>query len=184
MILIPRSLHPHLKWWLEEDNVLQGQHYTHSNMLCKSLQTHKRGVGPSLRGTHCKGNLQESKLHINYLELKTVFLAPKRIPRPLLEQHSSHSHRQHHSAYINKEEGGEVRSSVCPSVENPDLVLQETGNSQSPTHSRPDECGSRPAIQARLDHPNTVVSPPRGLPISMQQVASTSDRPIRGSTTN
>ena len=22
---IPESLHPHLKWWLEEDNVLQGQ---------------------------------------------------------------------------------------------------------------------------------------------------------------
>ena len=25
MIPIPRSLHPHLKWWLEEDNVLTGQ---------------------------------------------------------------------------------------------------------------------------------------------------------------
>ena len=25
MIPIPRSLHPHLQWWLEEDNMLQGQ---------------------------------------------------------------------------------------------------------------------------------------------------------------
>ena len=25
VIPIPRSLHPHLQWWLEEDNVLQGQ---------------------------------------------------------------------------------------------------------------------------------------------------------------
>ena len=25
VIAIPRSLHPHLQWWLEEDNVLQGQ---------------------------------------------------------------------------------------------------------------------------------------------------------------
>ena len=39
----------------------------------------KTKVGHSLRGTHCKGNwsLPESKLHINYLELKAVFLALK-----------------------------------------------------------------------------------------------------------
>ena len=35
-------------------------------------------------------------------------------------------------------------------------------------------CGSRQAIQARPDHPDTVVSPPKGLPINVQQVASTS----------
>ena len=23
--LVPSSLHPHLKWWLQDDNVLQGQ---------------------------------------------------------------------------------------------------------------------------------------------------------------
>ena len=31
--------------------------------------------------------------------------------------------------------GGEFRPSLCPTMENPDLVFQETGNS-SPTHSR------------------------------------------------
>ena len=35
-------------------------------------------------------------------------------------------------AYINKDWGDEVGPSVCPSVENPDLVLEETGDSQSP----------------------------------------------------
>ena len=52
-----------------------------------------------------------------------------------------------------------------------DLMCQETSNSQSPTHSRLAECGSRQAIQARPDHQNRVVSPSRGLPINMQQVA-------------
>ena len=41
----------------------------------------------------------------------------------------------------------------------------------SPTHSRPAECGSGQAIQARPDHPNRVVSPSSGLPLNLEQVA-------------
>ena len=67
---------------------------------------------------------------------------------------------------------------MCPSVEDPDLVFHETGYSQSRTHSRPVECSSRQAIQARPDHPARVVSPARGLPVDMQQVAPTSDGSI------
>ena len=48
----------------------------------------------------------------------------------------------------------------------------------SPTHSRPAERGSRQAIQARPDHPNRVVSPSRGLPLNMQQVAPAQNRHI------
>ena len=47
----------------------------------------------------------------------------------------------------------EVVPTLCPTVENLDLVHQETGYSQSPTHSRLSECGSRQAIQTRPDHP-------------------------------
>ena len=43
------------------------------------------------------------------------------------------------------------------------LVFQETGDCQSPTHSRLAECGSRQSIQARPDYPDRVVSPFRGL---------------------
>ena len=42
----------------------------------------------------------------------------------------------------------------------------------------PAECGSRQAIQARPDHPNRVVSPSRGLPNNMQQVALAPNRPV------
>ena len=67
---------------------------------------------------------------------------------------------------------------MCPTVENRNLVYQETSNSQSPTHSRPAERGSRQTIQTWPDHPNRVVSPSRGLPNNMQQVAQTSNRSI------
>ena len=63
-------------------------------------------------------------------------------------------------------------------MENLDLVHQETSYSQGPTHSRPSECGSQQAIQTRPEHPNSLVSPPRCLPSSMQQVALASNRPI------
>ena len=55
---------------------------------------------------------------------------------------------------------------------------QETSNSQSPTHTRPAERGSRQAIQAGPDHSNRVVPPSRGLPSYMQKVAPASGRPI------
>ena len=45
---------------------------------------------------------------------------------------------------------------MCPSVENPYLVYQQTGYSQSLTHPIPAECGSRQAIQARPDHSNRI----------------------------
>ena len=49
---------------------------------------------------------------------------------------------------------------------------------QSSTHSRPAERGSRQAIQAKPDHPNGVVSRSGGLPNNMQQVAPAKNRPI------
>ena len=63
-------------------------------------------------------------------------------------------------------------------MENLDLVYQTASNSQSPTHPRPAECGSRQAIQTRPDHPNRMVSPSRGLPSDMQQEEKASNRPI------
>ena len=62
VIPIPRSL----QWWLKEENVLTGQ----------PLQP-KEGWGAHLNEYTARGtwSLPESKLHINYLELKAVLLA-------------------------------------------------------------------------------------------------------------
>ena len=54
----------------------------------------------------------------------------------------------------------------------------ETSDSGSLIHSRPADRGSKQAILARPDHPNRVVSPSRGLPGNMQQVALASNRPF------
>ena len=80
MISIPRSLHPHVQWWLEESNVLQGQPlHPLQHALQIFTDASKEGWGAHLNERIARGSwsVPESKLHINYLELKAVFLALK-----------------------------------------------------------------------------------------------------------
>ena len=156
MIPVPMSLHPHLKWWLEESNVLPGQPlHPLKHALQIFTDSSKEGWGAHLNERTARGtwSLPESKLHINHLELKAVFLALKEF-KDLCSNNNVLVATDNTTviAYINKERGDEVEPSVCPSVENPDLVYQETGNPQSSTHSRPTECDSRQTIQTRPDH--------------------------------
>ena len=80
VIPIPKSLQPHLQWWLEENNVLQGQPlHPIKHALQIFTDASKEGWGAHLNEHTARGSwsLPESKLHINYLELKAVFLALK-----------------------------------------------------------------------------------------------------------
>ena len=80
VIPIPRSLHPHLQWWLKEDNVLTGQPlHPIRHALQIFTDASKEGWGAHLNEHTARGSwsLPESKLHINSLELKAVFLALK-----------------------------------------------------------------------------------------------------------
>ena len=79
-IPLPRSLHPHLQWWLQEDNVLTGQPlHPLQHALQIFTDASKEGWGAHLNDYIARGtwSLPESKLHINYLKLKAVFLALK-----------------------------------------------------------------------------------------------------------
>ena len=137
VIPIPRSLHPHLHWWLEETNVLQGQPlHPIKHALQIFTDASKQGWGAHLNEHTARGSwsLPESKLHINYLELKAVFLALKEFQDlcsgkiVLLATDNTTV-----VSYINKEGG--MRSGP--------LCAQETSDSQGPTYSRLAECGSR-----------------------------------------
>ena len=80
VIPVPRSLHPHLEWWLDEHNVLQGQPlHPLKHALQSFTDASKEGWGAHLGEHTARGSwsVPESNLHINYLELKAVFLALK-----------------------------------------------------------------------------------------------------------
>ena len=67
---------------------------------------------------------------------------------------------------------------MCPAVENPVLVYQETGNSRSTTHPWPAERDIRQAIQTWPDHSNGMVPSSKGVPSYMLSVAPAPIGPV------
>ena len=141
----------------------------------------KEGWGAHLDGHTARGtwSLPESKLHINHLELKAVFLALKEF-RTLCCNKTVLIATDNTTvvAYIKKEGGDEVGLSVCPTVENPVLVYQTADNSQGMSHPRLAECDSRQAIQSWPDHSNRVVTSSKSVPSYMLLVAPAPSGPI------
>ena len=116
VIPVPRSLHPHLKWWLEESNVLPGQPlHPLKHALQIFIDASKEGWGAHLNERTARGtwSVLESKLHINHLELKAVFLALKEF-QDLCSNNIVLVATDNTTvvAYINKE-GGMKSGSLC-----------------------------------------------------------------------
>ena len=155
---------------------------TSAFVFCFNIyQCIKRRVGRSLKQTHCKRVMVPTRKQAAHKlsGTKSSLSSTERVPRPLQRQNSTCGNRQHYSSVLHKQRRRhEVGPSVCPTMENLDLVHQTPGNSQSLTHSGPAERGSRQAILFRPDHSNRVVPPSRGFPSHMHQVAPTSDRSI------
>ena len=170
VIPVPKSLHPHLRWWLEESNVLLGQPlHPLKHALQIFTDASKEGWGAHLDEHTARGtwSLPESKLHINHLELKAVFLALKEF-RTLCCNKTVLIAIDNTTviAYINKEGGHEIGIPVCPTVENTVLVYQTASNPQGTSHPRPAERDSRQAIQTWPDHSNRVVTSSRSFSTS------------------
>ena len=141
----------------------------------------KRRVGRSLKRAHCKGVLVSARKQAAHKlpRTKSSLFSSKRVPRPLHRPDSLGGDRQHHSGVLHKQGGRhEVGTSLRSIVEDPDLVLQEAGDSQSLTHPRSPKRGSRQAITTRTNNPNRVVPPARGFPGDLPQMAQTSNRLI------
>ena len=181
VIPVPKSLHPHLRWWLEESNVLLGQPlHPLKHALQIFTDASNEGWGAHLDNHTARGtwSLPESKLHINHLELKAVFLALKEF-RTLVCNKTVLIARQHNSGCLYQQRrGDEVGVTVCPTVENPVLVHQTTGNPQGTSHPRPAERDSRQAIQTWPNHSNRVVTSSSSIPSCMRKVAPAKSGPV------
>ena len=141
----------------------------------------KRRVGRSLKRVHCKRVLVSAgKQAAHKLSgTQSSVTSPQGVPRPLCRQNSSSGNRQYYSGSLHKQgRRHEVGPTVCPTVENLDLVFPATSDSKSSTHPRPSQCDSRQTIQAGSDHPNRVVPPSGGFSTNMQQVALASSRSL------
>ena len=141
----------------------------------------KRRLGRSFKRAHCKGVLVSSGKQAAHklLGTESSLFGFERVPRPLHRQNSPSGHRQYHSGGLHKQRRRhEVGPTVCPTVENLDMVFPKTSDSKSPAYPRPSKCDSRQTIQAGSDHPNRVVPPSGSLSTNMQSMAPASNRSI------
>ena len=116
IIPLPQSLHPHLRWWLNPNNVLKGQPlHPLQHALQLFTDASNEGWGAHLGDFTARGlwSTQESALHINLLELKAVLLALKQFERLCWNQTILVcSDNTTVVSYINKE-GGMKSGSLC-----------------------------------------------------------------------
>ena len=150
-------------------------------MLCKYLQMHQRRVGRSLKQVHCKGVLVGAgKQAAHKLSgTQSSVSSSQGVPRPLCRQNSSSGNRQYYSGSLHKQgRRHEIGPTVCPTVENLDLVFPATSDSKSPTHPRPFKSHSRQAIKAGSNHSNRVVPPSGSFSTNMQPMAPPSNRSV------
>ena len=182
IIPLPRSLHPHLQWWLEESNVLQGQPlHPVEHALQIFTDASKEGWGAHLNELTARGSwsVPESKTAHKLSRVKSSLSSSQRVPGTVYRQDSSSGIRQHYGSGLYKQRRRhEVGPSMCPTVEDPDLVFPKTSDVKSPSHPGPSECDSRQAIQTRSDHTDRVVPPPGGIFKHMQEVAPASSRSV------
>ena len=120
------------------------------NKTCSAIFTDasKEGWGTCINECTARGtwSLPGSKLHIYYLELKAVFLALQEFQDLCIHKIVIvETDNTTVVSYINKEGGRKSGPLGGSTMENLDLVHQKSSDSQSPTHSRPAECGSRQA---------------------------------------
>ena len=141
----------------------------------------KRRVGRSLKRTHCQRDLVTARKQTAYKLFGTQGSVSclKRVSKPLRRHDSTCGNRQHYSDVVHKQgRRHEVGHTLCPTMEDLNLVYQTSSNPKSLTHSGMAERGSRQAIPSRPDHSNGMVPPSRGFPGYMPQVAPTSDRSV------
>ena len=141
----------------------------------------KRRVGRSFKRAHCKGVLVSAGKQTAH-KLPVTESNPfglERVPRPMHQRNSPSGHRQYHCSGLHKQRRRhEVGPTVCPTVENLDLVFPATSDSKSPTYPWPTKCDSRQTIKAESDHPDRMVPPSGHFSKVVQQMAPASDRPI------
>ena len=130
-------------------------------------------MGHSLKQAYSKGNLVPSRKQTVYQLPKTEsdLLGPKRVLR---RQDLVATDNTTVVSYINKEGG--IRSGLLCAI----LWGVLTWCSRKEVTLKAQHITGRVIVEAdRLsmpDHPDRVVSPSRGLPVNMQQMAPTSDR--------
>ncbi|MCG8035213.1 MAG: hypothetical protein JAZ03_23955 [Candidatus Thiodiazotropha taylori] len=111
-----RHVQKHLQFWLSEENLLKGKSFcSQSSTRVLTTDASKYGYGGHTENQIFQGtwSTQEAKMHINWLEMKAVFLAVKHF-LPILKGHVVLIRSDNTTVvqYVNKE-GGTKSPPLC-----------------------------------------------------------------------
>ena len=143
-----------------------------------SLQLRRLPVRPQVHGKRVLVGTRKQAAH-KLPRAQSGSPSLQRVPKSLCGQNSPSGNRQYYGSRLHKQRRRhEVRPTLCPPVENLNLVFPQTGDPKGPAYPGPPQCDSRQAIQTGSDHPNRMVPPTSSFSTTMHTMAPASDRPI------
>ena len=185
-IPLPRSLYPHLQWWLNEDNVLKGQPlHPLQHALQLFADASNKGLGHSHRRLHGKRLLVRLRRPVAHIlsRTKSGSSGTQEVRATVLGPDHFGSHGQHNGCLIHQQGGGMRSGSLCallwrllPSCNHRQIVLRAR-------HIPGRLNVSGQIVQTQTSDPDRVV-PPTGLRPLVCKVAHSSGRSYPGTVTN
>ena len=169
----------HVEWWLDPQNVLQGE-FLHPREHEKLIFTD--ALGRSLRSRLYRGSLVSSRKASTHQPIRNEggFSGPTILQKDLSKQSSPHRLRQHLSGGTHQQTGRySVGRTLCPDVENPNMVQSEQCDTQSTTHPGITQHNSGRPLQEEPDTTNRVVPLSTNLQTNCQTLGESPSGPIR-----
>ena len=181
IIPMPLSHHPHLDWWLNENNVLRGQPlHPLQHTLQMFTDASNEGRGAHLGDSTARGvwSEPESRLHINFFGAKSSLAGPQEFRASLQGSDCPDSNGQHNCGLLYQGRRYEIRLSLCPPLETSVLVSPQRNSSAGSTHSRSLECNSRQTVQAQSGDTDRVVPVSAGVQSLVLKMGPAAGGPI------
>ena len=179
IIPIPKSLHPHLDWWLEK----RTQRSTVAFPRPRSTNVYrrlKRRLGRTLRGLYCKRHLIRDRKSPPYQfsRVKGSFSGPQELRASLQGPDCVSGNGQHNCGILYQQgEQYKIRLSVCPPLEASVLVPPQRDSPEGKTHPKSFECNSRQVVQTQTSDPDRVVPISAGIQSFVLQMGPTTAGP-------
>ena len=139
----------------------------------------KRRLGRSLRRLHYKRRLVRAgtKASHKFSGAQSCLSGPKELRASLSGSNCTDCNRQYNGGLLHQQGGGyEIRLSLCPPVENSDLVPFQGNSPEGLAHSGSLECDSRQAVETQSGDSNRVVAGSTGVQSVVLQVGPSSGR--------
>ena len=176
-IPVSNFLKSHLQWWKDLKNLKNGLSFSSTGTQYPYFhKCIKSRLGSSFRKHDSQWQLDRSRklLHINVLELKTVFLALKELSKQTSRQKGSDSNRQCYCSPLSEQtRGNTLLGQVSPGLVHLGLLQSSKHTHKSQTHSGLRQCHSRQSLQEGQNNSNRMVTSSSNIQPNLHSLAQT-----------